>query len=408
MQQRLVIVGPAQVGKTKLLKKLLKDVRSRYDFIFYVSLEYIDCSDEMNILKFLVKDSSLMRWIDHKTNTDFQMFKRVVERLHGSKHEKVCIILDDLEKFMYENYVYDKGFFETTQAGFLVSNILRHWFQNGTIILLLRPWQYFQLNVNSALSSFQIIYVQGVGCEGGKELLGNVCLEDVITKQSTEECTISKGGNLNNCHREIQSLCYIPNNCKMLVEHYQQKQQLQEHQKQQQAILVSSPVAVAAKVLIHGLLNAYHKKDISLNGSFLDKISKFAWDQYKESCFIFDESDLVNSNLNSEELNIFFTCYIENSPFTCGSDFVFFFSHILQQELLAAVYLLSLSSDDFKVELDIHRESFLDGSFAILCDYLSVICTDLLLKKYQKTLFSKIHLDNLPVLQEFLGKYNIP
>jgi len=408
MKQRVVIVGRAQ---------------SRYDYIFYVSLEFINCADEMNILKFLVKDSSLMRWIDHQTNADFQMFKRVVERLHGSKQETVCIILDDLEKsnFTYENYVYNKGIFETTQAGYLVSNILRDWFQNSKIILLLRPWQYFRLNLDLALPKFQVIYVQGIDHKGQKNLgggcatgcgkpgctLGDACLGVVISKHVVDECSICKYSQNNNCHFEIQSLCYVPNNCKFLVELQQRQQQQQQQHQQQLVFQPAPPILIVIIVLIHELLNAYRRKEISINNSILEIVGKFAWSQYKENCFIFDESDLIFSGLSSEELSIFFSCYVENTSFTCqdSADFVFFFSHVLQQELLAALFLLSLSTDDFINELETCKKSFLGGSFAVLGEFMSTICTAEPLKKYHKTIFSRIQLDNFHYLQQFLGKF---
>ena len=416
-KSRIAIVGQAQVGKTRLLKTLLEDVREKYDYIFYVSLQYINCSDEMNILQFLVKDSSAMRWINHRTDFDFQIFKRVVERLHGSKEEKICIILDDLEKsnFHEKEYVYDKGIFETTQAGYLVSNILRHWFRKGQIILLLRPWQYFQLNLDFSLHSFSVVYVQGINHEGQKHLRGdtipkcqtnrcklsNACMGFVTAEHKKETCSLCKSCYLSNCHHEIQSLCYVPINCMLLVDQY-----LLQQQQQQQAFLSLPPIVVSVVILIQELLLAYQKSNMSLKWEFLKEVGRFAWEQYAERVYVFDESDLIAANLSNEVLNIFFTCKLGNSSFSCefNKDLVFFFSHVLLQELLAASWLLSLSADDFKAELQKYKNSFLDKSFAVLCEFMSTICTDSFLKKYHNSLFSNIKLENGLYLQKFLGK----
>ena len=100
-KQRIALVGQTQIGKTQVLKNLIKHFLSfekpQYDYVFYVSLEFVNCSDKMNILQFLTNQCSL-RWIDYQSNTDHELFKRVVERINGFKQEKICIILDDLEK----------------------------------------------------------------------------------------------------------------------------------------------------------------------------------------------------------------------------------------------------------------------------------------------------------------------
>jgi len=55
-KQRIAIVGKSKIGKTQLLKKILNDVRSEYEYIFYVSLEFLDLSKEINSPKHIEMD----------------------------------------------------------------------------------------------------------------------------------------------------------------------------------------------------------------------------------------------------------------------------------------------------------------------------------------------------------------
>ena len=405
-KQRIAIVGPAQIGKKHLLKSLLRQVRTRYDYIFYVSLKFVKFSDEMNILQFLLANESGLRWMDCKTPVDFQLFKRVVERLHNAQLSKVCIIMDDIDKseYVYKKYVYDKGLFDKTKAGYIVSNILRHWFKNGQKILLLRPWEYFQLSVNDVLHPTHVIYVKGIdhkaqkmlakesfmlGCRRTGCQLRNACLGVIATVHEPAECSLCKSNFQNNCHFEIQSLCYLPYNCKLLVQH--------------QTFLLSSTIFIVTSIMLHEISR---NNELSLSTPFWEKIGYFAWENYAQGLFVFGEGDLLTSDLNRNEINFFFNCGTENPQLfsDCGYDLVFFFSHILQQELLASLWLLSLPIEQFTKQVQNNKESFMNGSFAVICDFMSVICNDLLLKKYHKIFFKQHSIENFEYLQSFMGK----
>ena len=281
LKSSIAIVGPAQVGKTQLLKSLLRDVRSRYDYLFYVPLMYVNFSTEMNILQFLALQNNL-KWFNYQSDSDFQLFKRVVEKLQNSK-EKVCIILDDLDKseYNYKKHVYDKAIFETTEAGFLVTNILRKWFRNGQKIVLLRPWEFFQLHVDNALQSMNTIYVQGIDHERLSEDMkircqrkscrsNNACLGSVITNHNASECSLCKHCCMNNCHKEIQSLSNMPNLRNLLIK--------------QLSLTPSSAVVAVASVLTHDL---YRKIRIFLKNFSLNNIGRFAWENYAQRYTLF-------------------------------------------------------------------------------------------------------------------------
>jgi len=339
------------------------------------------------------------------------MFKRVVERLHNTQLGKLCIILDDLDKseYFYRKHVYDKGIFEITEAGYLVSNILRHWFKNGQKILLLRPWEYFQLNLDNALQSAHMIFVQGLDHEGQKLFAGNrslgckkndcqlddACLGNVTTNHVANDCSLCKNCYFNNCHLEIQSLCYMPNKYRLLIE--------------QQSIPPLKPIVFIASLLLHEL---FQNNELSFKDFSLEKVGRFAWEHYLQRSFIFTDVDFTTgtSGLDRKEINMFFTCAIEKSQFFSESskDLTFLFSHILLQELLAALFLLSLPTDEFDIVLETNKHFFQNESFAVLNEFMSVICSDLLLKNYHKTIFRKIHLKNIQTLQKFLGKNFYP
>ena len=407
-KQRIALVGQTQIGKTQVLKNLIKHFLSfekpQYDYVFYVPLEFVNCSDKMNLLQFLTNQCSL-RWIDCQSNRDHELFKRVVERISGSKQEKICIILDDVEKsnFSYNQYFYDKSYFEKVEAGYFVSNILRKWFRNGQKILILNPWEFSQLSQENALKPMEVVYVLGIDHDGQRQIvnnndlhcnridceLGNACLGFTIKNHEAVECAVCRCCHHENCHHEIQALCYVPCNCQLLL-------------RQRNTVRPSSPVTVASSVLVHKLSKAFHHRAEQLERCRFFEISRFAWMQYADNVFLFDESELVNSGLTRKEINLFFSSRTENPSFEAGivEDLVFFFSHVFLQELLAALWLLSRPSEDFKSELKTYKESFVNGKFVVLRDCMLEICS---LKKYQNSRFWNIQQNNVAALREVLN-----
>ena len=401
-KQCIAIVGQAQIGKTYILKQLLSHLRKNlsYQYIFYVSLKSINFSDEMNILQLLTQQSG-QRWLSHKTDQDFQLFKRVVETLHDGEKEQVCIIFDDLENFSYKNYNYSKSIFDNMTAGYLVSNTIRKWFRNGQKIVLLSPLQYSELIRVIEPEPLHVIHVQGINYAMQKHLLGNkavkchrancklkeACLGKLVTEHD-DECHICKRCHQNNCHFELQSLCFNPHNFFDLVS-------------PSKNFPPSTLVKIAASILVEKLISAFGENFEKAPNFQL--VSRFAWEQYAKRVFVFYKSDLLRFEFSTILVNMFFSAkaFETSLQLSPHPDFVFFFSHILFQELLAALWLLSLSTNDFNYQVNNNKKLFLNGDFDVVFDFMCEISED----EQLHIKFGKIPKDNFEVLKEVLGKY---
>ena len=366
IKKPIVIVGRAQIGKTQLLKKLLEHARNEklYDYIFYVSLESVNFSKEMNILQLLTMNKSSSKWMDCQTDSDRQLLKRVVENLADASQSKVCIIFDDFEKsdFFNVDYPYDQSIFDLLEAGALVSSTIRSWFSDSQKMLLLQPWSYLQLTKTPSLRTMHMIYVQGIShaSENAEENLG--C---GLKPHDDEQCSVCQCCHSGNCRLEIQSLCSAPNNWKLL------KQNLSSVQD-------SSTVKIAVELLRTALTEAFSKnqQNPTRSSEALKKSTRFAWKHYVQNAFLFWDHDL-RTRMDVNEINNLFSCRRKKIGI-CGKGFVFFFSHVLLQEMLATMWLLSIPKKDLDAELKHFKQPTCGESFsktkAVFADFLSEIC----------------------------------
>ena len=380
-KQLLAIVGPAKMGKTQFLKKILRDVKDKYDYISYIALNDINCSEERNVLQLLTLPSALS-WTEINSTSstvEIKLFRKVVERLADEK-TKMCIVFDDFEKsnFVYDDYSCRKSYFKSMKTGFLIYNILNRWFPDAQKIILLDPLQFYEMkNVLKTLSTVhelglnhveQMTVVQrnGIRCTKTDCGLGDHCLGFVTTQHESNNCVICKCCYNSNCHYEIQSLCYVPDNCNRL------KNYCSPVHRQP-----TSPVSIATSVLKCKLVDAFSPLFTQSACTRMDfqRIGEFAWRQYAVKKYHFFSSDLRKAEFSWKEINSFFVCRREIDCIDLG-DLVFFFSHVLLQELLAALWLLSCPSCKLIADAETYRSSFADGSFGVILEFMQNCCSE--------------------------------
>ena len=417
---RNVIVGQPQTGKTEFLKKLLRILREGkwYDYIFYVPLNAFVFSDKLNVLQLLTTQSPSLSWIHFEcdnsatNSSDLEIFKKVIEKI--SKDETVCIIFDEFDKsnFAYNNQIHSdtrRNYMEKAEAGLMISTILRYGFgKKCQCLILLNPWMYLQLRSEPKLCFMAEIWVQGINHEGQKQLLthkkfgckntecslGDACLGMVILDHSTNKCSVCELCHNDNCHHEIQALFYIPSNIKLLLK---------------EDIKPSTPVIVAASLFTSQLRNTLkHYSKCQQKPFSFKNICHFAWKNYAENNFAFYEDDLLKS-LNSSELkltkldiNIFFSYIIPLN--SCHP--VFFFSHILLQEFLSAIWLLSCSKNDLESALESYHELSLASKFPVVCEFIYEICKHSQLRKCRNSTIWNISTENINYLKRFIQTLN--
>ena len=370
-KKRIAIVGQAKIGKTQVLMNLLNNVKDEYNFVFYVSLEFINLSTKVNILQFLTTKGSL-RWIKPETSDDKVVVPIIVEKLLA-KEAKICIILDDLEKANYRfcNFQEKISAFDLSEAGNFVTSILCNEFPYSQKIFLLDSWHFFQLDRENYFKHMDSICVIGIdqaqqrnlfkdkkkkcyrtGCE-----LQSACIGFVTDEHKTQDCSVCKLSYNDNCHLEIQSLCYVPEICKRLKKHHDRNFQ------------PASIVSISASILSEYLMNAFHccnqPQCSKPKGCSFKKIGLFAWEHYKREVFIFPEESLIN-DMTPKEINMLFSTRKEH---VCN-EIEFRFSHILLHELLAALWLLSHDSSRFKKELESIQDPSCFERFKVVIEFM--------------------------------------
>ena len=426
-KKNIAIVGQAQVGKTQVLKTILKNLQEkkwRHSYMFVVSLDKMECSEKSNILQFLTEKTSALEWINFESKGPFQrndvshrIFKKVIAKLTSEK-ETICIIFNAFKKFEYSYKKYSSygNFSKQEKIGNFMTRILKEGFGNSQLLLQLNPWDFLQLSNSTTLESelCGIVWVQGIDHNGQNILFQNEMLESkniqhikelsckkncrhkdkcigtFVKDHESNTCTVCKSNYLKNCHYEIRSLCFVPCNCKIFFKTTNFEQ-------------LSSIVAVAS-VLIEKLTEVAPRYENEPEKNFFVKICRFAWDNYEKQQFCFSEGDL--SDLNRTIKNICFSCTYSKDFSDSPSKLYFFFSHILLQEFLAAMWLLSLSPEDFEIILKANRFMFLEKEFTIVYKFMEEILFSKRLKRYHSTKYWKIPKEMCKIFEDFSKQYS--
>ena len=402
----IAIVGQAHIGKKAVLLNLLERIidKGDYSFVFYVSLANIPPQKKMNILQFLTIDSDGLEWFNFKPFTKEEtLFRKVVSRI--KEQETVCIVLDDLEKSdCFHNYgilnsnCSKKDYQSSVQsskdifsgeetADVFVTHILKHKLGKGKNIILLNPFHYLKLYQSDFKDSMDVINVSGVCHEEQKSFvqsekhileccnkkdcqLKHWCLGLINDEHKTEICAVCKWCHMNNCHHEVQSLFYVSKNLHTLAKKPHVYKSLQ------------SPVVVAAAVMFFPAEEAFK------NHCSFERICFFAWENYKENKFVFWEKDLNNTKykLDYKDKNIFMRIMGEKDCYSLTDlDVIFFFSHVLVQELLSALWLLTRDHSEFDLLMRSDSEFLNTKSFSVVREFMHEICNNKLLFKYHKS-----------------------
>ena len=398
----IAIVGQSQIGKTQLLKKILLDVKDKYDYVFLVTLKSFDLSKSGFVLKLLTCNKSDVPYIDNVGDQQEADCKKVINNLIiGSLNEenpiKICIVFDHWENvtlFNKQESNSNVSFLSKAPFHDFLQRILEEGFANSKLLMLLNPWQFYQLKHKVKY----IIFVEGINYADQEQLVSNkalsctragcklkACCGCVIKKHERNQCSICCHCHEDNCHHELQSLCFVPENCKKLRSFLRYPQSTVVHQ--------------AFLIFFDNIVKKY------LNQINWYEIGMFAWKSYKNKDFTFHELELLK--LPDTVINILFNCKSENLLDTLSFDRIFFFSHVLLHEFLAALGLLSFPIQNFKDELKAYKAAFVDGSFAVVCEFMSEICKDSSLMRFLCNRIDLKH-DNFVELVEVLPTSVIP
>ena len=375
---RIAIVGQTEIGKTQVLKELLstlfKEETQRYDYLFYVPLDHVGCSDTVNVLQLLIHNNTFS-WVGNETKNNLRA--KVIENIIDNKKVSTCIIFDHLGKteFTYERSDTKSSYYREAKAQYFISRILRNGFGNSQVLILLNPWEFIKLKNENNLELKHVVWVQGISrqaqkilsaklCEVGHSLCGDKFLNNVANDHKEKDCSVCSNCHEGSCHREVRSLCYVPKNYIRLITYINI---LPDESSP------SLPIGCAALVIkdqIEDVRGKLYLKDSEKN--IWDRIGKFAWEEYTKNNFNFTVNDIKNSKILLEkDINIFLTCKSKNVLSIKEYGLKFFFLHLFLQEFLAALWLLSLSIKDFKKAT--RKTSFENGRLAVIYEFMNEI-----------------------------------
>jgi len=375
------ILSKQPSGEKKIYSTLSSEWMQPYSGRQHIAI--VGQSQIGNILQFLTCNSCSLPWIDPNSLVEKTRFKNVVHRLNTSENQKdaVCIIFDDLEKsnFMYKKYNTVRNIHKLTNAGYFVTNIWRNWFRKSQKIVLLNFLQYFEFKRNCNISMNEI-HVLGINTRGQKEMVEkntSGCAQSNAQQRTTNEELVCRNFDMDFCsnhtccycctvrllnrHNDVRSLCFVPYNCKLLLQKHTEIQNLLKNPSDLQSKNCS--VEMASLLMFNELKKLFKSNKFCR----FNKISDFAWKNYKKSTFVFEEEDL--KDLNETESHIFFSSKQKSSSF---NEPIFFFSHVFLQEILAAWRLLSLENTEvLKKELSDHKNTFHGGNFMVVFKFMS-------------------------------------
>ena len=407
--QRIAIVGQTQIGKNHLLQQLFrhKKVKKNYDYIFYVSMKnFDDLSKAINILEFLGNKTQL-DWFDPYSEEDRNVFKGVVKRLEVAANEqKLCIILDDFANIKLGRYKYSNhaSCYKEDKIGFFVQNVFEDWFENCQKIFLLHPWQYFQLTQISKFKLNHMVYiVKGTDIKGQKQMIEEKWKGCGMGKSKLKayfrppaECPTNQNCLVSSCFcdhnwcQDLRLLCNVPIYCDKLIENFQKIEKY-------------STVAAAASVLMYIIDESLSDQDLE-NSSF-KTIASFAWEQYANKKYCFYYSDLERAKISNNVINLFFSASLNKQSQGNRFDYVFYFSFLYMQELLAALWLLS--TENLTDQLQTHKIFFQNGNCHVLYTFMKEICNQKHLKICRENNHGKaVNNENFKKLENIILKRN--
>ena len=329
----IAVIGQAGIGKSTLTKSILKQILEKdlfgINYPFYLQFRDIDFTQDTNLLSFLAQTLSLS-WINNPERRD-----AVLTAL--SLRSDVILIMDGFDEAIVDaSTIPTTNLHATVKPEVFIKNILRgEIFGNAKKIVTSRPRQLLELP--KEIRPNYILNILGLKTEEQHQICKDVCDEDAdqvfhyIQQQPS-----------------IATYCYVPCNC-ILVMHAIHNMKNLQSSKNHQVSMPETITDIFAIVLCLFVISP-HVRD-TRSDILLQKLARLAWEGFKTRKFTFSEKELRKAQISEAELNLFLVTSFTPSAmaFVGGSKKTFYFSHLLIQEFLAALYLFYFTSlEEFK------------------------------------------------------------
>ena len=321
------VIGQAGIGKTSLtktlLQKIIDDGLFETSYVFYLQFRELDYDKETNLLSFLAKSLSFS-WVNNS-------FRRNAVIKELCSRNDVIVIMDGFDEAVIDASasifpkitVYDLAKPEIFLKNILKGNIL----ENTKKILTSRPRQL--LEISTELRPKYLVNILGLALEAQYQICENICgdiANDVF--------------NYIQQHPSIASYCYVPCTC-ILAMHAVNTIKKQQ-KKNEQRFPMPSTISGILTIVLCLFISSPHVRE-NRSAFALKKLAYLAWDGFINRKFCFTEIDLRNAGLRKDEVSLFFTTKLAKNTLSLvgGSPSkIFYFSHLIIQEFLAALYLI--------------------------------------------------------------------
>jgi len=356
------VVGEPGVGKTHLSNVLLRYKAKNCSqddnlYLFRVKFRDMVIGKKVSVLKFLVKPL-VSGW-----RFDDQSDEALLELINDSPN--VYIVADGLDEG--DDELYNKplepelqmGLYEQETPDVIIKNLFAgNILPKARKLVTSRPAAFLNLDVNYK-PKFNV-RILGISRKEQEKLVRLLCNESDATKVMEKL----------NANPDLISFCYNPLHCLIIV------QRLKEMTDADKITEISSTL-----IFVETLLSLL-KRNKGLLKEFLEtlkKLSELAASGMKINKFNFDKQEL--NGIDQETLKQFFLAKTTTSYFwdenILEGDKIFFFVHLLWQEIFASLWLMFFANiDQFNELLKLVRNNrwrlVLKFSFGFLNDAVKV------------------------------------
>ena len=355
-------IGPAKSGKTLFLLKAAYEFRNEFDYIFYCDINKIlgsqSCDiDLFDLLTFEVKSCF---WFDEESES-LKVFQNILIS------EKILLIIDHMEKLnlnktkMNSINCKTKCTLENLVSNILTGNLL----SKSKKIIISRPYNLEWMQKWPEFKRPRQINVLGINHEDQKKFIEN-------KHPILFPCIFHTSPIIS----DFWSFCFAPFFCLMLEECFRGKYIFQ----------LTTTYSFALIFFRFVELEFDGKCNVML-------LAKFAFSQFSEAKLCFCKEDLSKAKLSNYYARSFLITP-QNSLYEHAYSH---FSHILFQEFLVALYLISLPRRKFQ---RIFRSKLSQNRYQIVCKFVFGLCQDMLKAKLKKILKNKFK--NLCANKKFL------
>ena len=310
------LVGVAKIGKTELIKEIIRHYSNQFYFVFYLDLREIDYEKPINLYNLLLPEH--YRWMRKIEYTNAVVEKMLLD------YDKILFIMDHLDasKLEHKEKNGQSHYYREAIPSYFISNILcGKIFYESKKIIVSRPLQYYKLH-----KDFQPKFVANViGLTQDKQK--NIC------KKKGLQLRIP----LLKSKQDIYSLCTVPLSFNAFIDYLENTNC---------CITLTNMFAVVFCSFLESL-EQHSSND-------LNKLSEFAYLQLtndKSNKFFFDLKELQTNKVDEVCIDSFFAtelCQKYQPALSKIASCKFRFSNLLVQEFFVALKLFQSDTSKLK------------------------------------------------------------